>query len=602
MKNSRHAFLVYLVMILAMPASTRAQAYAGEKPLGEIESSMEANLTWNLQNALLLYYPENKFVVKADVKIQPYVPKRSLPKLPDALLSKSLDSLPGLPYLPQDLSEGQTSPSQVTDLRDFVRNNHFQISRIRVNILVDDSLGASDWAFIRRYATLISDLEPSRGDQVRIERLAFPDKASFLSQKSLATPPQQPLQKATEARAAPDPRWAWYPYAFAGLLALFLALAFWLGVRAITRSLRRSPERTQAQPPLTEPAVPEKRLGVHEPRGEKKDENAADEHVELLHLKSELIDTIVGTPGAAAKVFGKWIDEREEDGESDAAKVLAMASKPLIDILAPFLGHETTASLNGKMTLMDGEPPLDEAQALIRQFNEDLRLLTLQNNKEQQGQDALAFLHQMSDNQLEHLLKPLKTGIKAIVLAQLRANRAAKFLSKMNAEEKREVMLAMGSIEHIPLDVYQHIARQLANRANKLDKMRYVRANGVDAMLKVMEYLDAPTQEEILQHIQTRDVKLAEKVNQKFMTFNQLLELPEGEIQRIALEVDRDILAKSLVTVDEESVNKIVQALPEKLRELVVASLESHHDLPEDEVEQARRTLMRTLREKNKVN
>ena len=33
-----------------------AQGELGERALTDIESSMEANLTWNLQNALLLYY------------------------------------------------------------------------------------------------------------------------------------------------------------------------------------------------------------------------------------------------------------------------------------------------------------------------------------------------------------------------------------------------------------------------------------------------------------------------------------------------------------------------------------------------------------------
>ena len=64
------------------------------------------------------------------------------------------------------------------------------------------------------------------------------------------------------------------------------------------------------------------------------------------------------------------------------------------------------------------------------------------------------------------------------------------------------------------------------------------------------------------------------------------------------MEVDRETLAKSLLTVDEQTVEKILQSLPEKLGELVRASLESNSGISEDEVSEARRSLMRTLRGK----
>ena len=91
---------------------------------------------------------------------------------------------------------------------------------------------------------------------------------------------------------------------------------------------------------------------------------------------------------------------------------------------------------------------------------------------------------------------------------------------------------------------------------------------------------------------------LANKVTQRFMTFNQLFDLPENKIKEIALDVDRELFAKSLVKVSEDEVDKIVKALPEKLGELVQASLEANQDLTEHEVSQARRSLMRSIRGK----
>ncbi len=592
--------VVYALCLLLLPAAGISQIYEPQKPLSEIESSMEANLTWNLQSALLLYYPENKFVVKADVRLQKVKPKRVLPKLPDALLSRSVNNLPGLPYVPLDFGEA-TPPQQKRDnLRNYVRENNFQVASIRVNVLVDASLRESDWAFIRRYSALVADLEPTRGDQIRIERLTFPDKATFFAAKQKPEV-QQPAKTKPPQQAQIIPSdFDWRPYAFAGGIALLLIIAFFLGIRAITKSIKKSMSKNDAVAAKDQSPLPVSRAAVAKHRQETDQTRGTSETPNYHQLRSEMMDTIVGTPSSAAAVFNQWIEERDEAGTKDVAALLTGVSKPLAELLTPYFGKETAGAVKSKMAEMEKDVPESEVDELIKLFNGDLRKLVVKESKDPKENDALAFLNQMSDNQLEHLLKPLKTGIKAIVLAQMRSNRAAKFLSKMDADEKKEVLVSMGNIEHLPLDVYQHIARQLAARANKLEKMRYVRANGVDAVVKVMEHLDEKTQDDLLNHLQTQDVKLAQKVHQKFMTFNQLLDMPEEEIQKVALEVDREILAKSLVTVDEETVVRIVSALPEKLQELVTASLESNHDIPENEVAQARRALMRSLRESQK--
>ena len=156
-----------------------AQGETGERALAIIESSMEANLTWNLQNSLLLYYPETKFVVKANVELQQVKLKHELPKLPDVLLSKELKNLPGLPYIPENLDDGQAAEANTTNLRDEVQTNRYDVRRIRLNGLVDRSLSENDMSFIRRYVTLIADLNPKRGDRVRIEAFTFPLAKEF---------------------------------------------------------------------------------------------------------------------------------------------------------------------------------------------------------------------------------------------------------------------------------------------------------------------------------------------------------------------------------------------------------------------------------------
>lgn len=582
--------ILYFFLIHTTPAKILfAQSYIPEKSLADIESSMEANLTWNLENALLVYYPETKFVVRANVELQKVKPSRVLPKLPKVLLSKGLKSLPGLPYIPENLNEKRNEEVSASSLRKYVQDKSYKVRQIKVNVLVDQSLNESDWTFIRRFVSLIGDLDPERGDQVRIEALNFPRKSDFLTTQNETQ--EKPMENKT-APAKPEIKETsldWRPFIFAAGVAVFLLILFLLGMRSIVKNLKQSNLDTfAAHAELPKP----------ESEANKNYNTKEDDSLELLQLKSNTIDAMVGMPSASAKVLQQWIDQDSQTGMEEAAMTIAAVSKPLIDLLVPYLGPETAGNIQQRMDTLQDTDLEENAARLLKQFDEDLRHLVLKYGKDADEEDALAFLYQMSDDQLQHLLKPLKVGVKAIVLAQLRPERSAKFLSKMEAGEKKAVLAAMGNIERIPSDVYQHIARQLADRASKLEKMRYVRANGVDALVEVLDFLDEEAQEEILSYIQTQDVNLAKKVSKRFITFNQLFEMSDDEIRELALAVDREILVKSLVKVDEDTVEKIIKALPDRLGELVRASLETQSHLSEDEISQARRSLLRSLRTK----
>jgi flagellar motor switch protein FliG len=599
MKKFVNLCLAFALANLAPRAPLFAQDFGADKSVSELERSMEANLNWNLQNALLLYYPETKFVINAKVQLRKVEPKKVLPKLPDALLSKDLTNLPGLPYLPQDLAEAKPESQDHLSLLRQVNEKRYDVAQIRVTVLVDNSLSEGDWSFIRRFVGLTANLDGARGDQVRIEGMDFPVKASFFPPKEeepaeVEATPQPVTQPPTQQETTNK----WFPYYFAAGLAIFLLVLFLLGQRNIVKHLQ---PRVKAPAPTPKENLAEKPKEVKLPAPPTNGNGAVAEANHSEELKARCIDVIVGMPGATAKVLNQWIAERGESGVRQAAIVIGSISKSLLDLVEPYLGLENAAAMQKYLGELPSAQIEKESPALLREFEVAMRQQLLR-EKYDNGNSALSFLQQMDDDQLFHLLKPLKTGVMAIVLAQLRTERAANFLSKMDSTERKNVLAAMANIERIPSDVYQHIAKQLSTRANELKTMRHIRANGVDAMVSVLEQLDEATQEETLSYLQTQNLALSEKVNRQFMTFQQLLASSRDKLREVAIEVDRETLAKSLVTLDDATVESIIQSLPTKLAEMVRASLESHHNISEDEVNAARRSLMRSVRRKKLQN
>ncbi len=581
--------LVWNILPPALPAQSRLYPAHSVEAL---EASMEANLSWNLENALLAYFPHNKFVVRADVELEKRTPQADLPKLPDALLSRDITNLPGLPYVP-DQPSANSAREETADTAQ--QPAGIVINRIRTTVLVDDAFSEQDRTFIRKLVALISGLDPSRGDRVRVEALPFPVKPEPQEPDQLQQQdevPASPLQKPAEESALAQS--AWFPYFFAAGLAILLVALFLFGLRSIVRHLR-PPAGENAENP---PAASAHALPAREQ--EKQRSEAVKQRSELTEMKAATIDAIVGTPAATARVFQQWMQKNGQQGVRDTAIVLAAASPRLLDLLSPYLGPEASGAIQLELDRLDKEEQKERSLALLKLFDQDLRFLALQARRHAEEEDALAFLYQMSDDQLQHLIKPLKPGVKAIVLAQLRPERSAKLLKTMEPEARRSLLASMGGIERIPSDVYRKIARQLAERARELEKMRFVRANGLEALLDILETMDEQEQEETLAWIETQDMDLAQRVRRRFLTFNDFVELPGEKLREYAFAVDRELLAKSLVRVDDEVVGKIISSLPDKLAELVQASIEANQDAPEDDVARARRQVLRAVRENHK--
>ena len=585
--NIRISWLVLCFSLAAVSASGQETYLSTRETL---EKQFENHLTWSIQSALSDYFPERTFVVKADVRLVPVVPKRELPPLADPLPDQEITRLPGLPVMPDDNTGTQNQMEERRRMLSRLQESRLSVKWVRVQVLVDEQLGEEEVRFLRRLVALTADLDPGRGDRVRIERMRFPGPLEPEVQQEESAPdvPVSPPPEPETQKAAPF----WLPFWFMAGLALMLLALFLFGLNKISRQLAgmiRAPSAPGQSENGSRPAV---RHGIHEHA-----DHDRQEEEKKQALRSGVIESLVGTPASSARVLSQWIHQEGEIGHKKVAVLLASTSRSLIDLVGPYLGPEDAARVQLQMDRLEQEDLEALEWRVLNQFDHDLRQMALRARKEYEGEDALAFLYKMTDDQLLHLIKPLKKGVKAIVLAQLRPDRAAKLLQAFDAEARKEILAAMGNIEKIPADVYQHIARQLAARARELQNMRFVRADGIESLVDVLEQMDEKTQDETLQFLATQDVELAEKVRRRFLSFQDILQLPGEELRELAVHVDRELLARSLVKVDEKATNRILNALPDRLAEMVRASLETLDDVPEEEVARARREVLRKARE-----
>lgn len=586
--KTKYLLLIAVVVCGFVPLA-RGQMMDSQVSPDDIARSMEDNLTWNLQNELLNYYEDHSFVVRANIelyrtRVKPMVSE--LPELPTSLLSKSVKKLPGLPAYPEPPQTKQQLPAPSTlsqTIEQFFQESGYRIGKITVNIMVDSSFSQDDLKFTYKMASIKAGLRSSRGDRVNIERMNFPVKPKLAQQKKSAVP--------VAAGAETNPQTFWEKYE-SSMLPLFIGL---LALGLIYFALKKS------LTPRSQPKVaPQERIvsdsSVKSPMQKKEEEKKA-ERENLEQQRSSVIDLLVGAPVASADVFRNWISFSEESGIERTAIVFKTISPQLLNIIEPHLKMEDSDKI--RLVMEEQLPDVIEPSVqskIFKQFEHDLKIQSLKSSQERKEKDIFGFLHQLTDHQILHLVKSMDHGLGSVIIAQLPAEQGASMLKRMDETTRTKILASISKLEKIPAHIYEQVAHKIAQKAQKVSQMKYITADSVETVVNLLEQFDETTQQEVFDYLKCSDLNFAERVRSRFIQFSDIVNLPGDELRDTLRYMDREVIATSLVDIDQSDIERIISVLPEKMAEMVRSSLEMKKNIPPSEVEQAKRTIVREVR------
>lgn len=543
----------------------------------DIARSMEANLTFDLQNELCNYFPQNKIAIKANIRlyrISPEPVNPSRPALPD-LEDKTV--LPGLPRTPEAPAHArsQYDAQQMTRmLQQYLQESGYRISRISINAIVDSSLNRDEILFIRKLVTLRAGINPNRGDRVTIEVLNFP-----LNQKKSISPILEEHATTNEDEFANKSNLImWSTFALALLIAAVISYLIYRHHKQLATQRGQPTHLNQGITPNKQVSNKKKSAQLNNP---------------------PVTEYLIGAPGASAKVFQSWINDLNTKGIEKTAVLLKHISPELIEMYKPHLSHENCVKIRSMMNKINRPIPQNIIAEIHRKFDHDFKLLTLKSSTSKNEEELFSFIFQLTDDQLIHLMKDVEPGFAAIIIAQLQPERGAALLKKFEKDVQKEIFLALSKIEKIPLKMYRAVARRLANKAQKVANMKYVTADVVDATVNLLDQFDENAQRDILNHLKCNDLKFAGRVHKKFIKFSDVIQLPNPELREIFRTADREVIAASIVDLNDTDIERIISALPVKMGEMVRSSLNMKKFAPESEIEEAKRRLVRTARNRS---
>jgi flagellar motor switch protein FliG len=582
-----------------------AAAAQAPVPAARPAQDQAAKLTQYYENlatrTLARYYEEATFLVKAKVEVEP-PPEIELGGGDDALPADAPQQLPGLPFLPDNAQPEKPAPA-----KDAQKGGGIQA--VAFDVLVDTGYTEKDAEFIRNLLAMTARLDDARGDRVSVHEGVFPrDNHALASYRKPPEPPPsaapQPKpagranadsadgRKAEAKDKAPANPFAQYldhlPSLIPLLLICLLILAcVWMVSRAIVGAARA--ERKPAEPAPPPPPAPV-------PAPAPKPAEANGKNPELAAFRPFLLNCFVGNPKHCGQILKSWIQRDPDRGMRDAAALVASLDARLMGVIGPELGKETTAKL--EVHLAAGEPATpEELLNVYKEFKREYGNLESAGAESDQYKDLFGFLRQMNEQQIMHILRDESLGIAGLVLAQLPGETASGILQKTDPENRGKLLIAMGNIDHIPLNVYKEIADRLSLKALEVGNMRYVAADGVDSILELIDSLPLSLQFQYIHSISEMDLGLGEKLRNRYVTLPELVGLPDKFLSNVLQGLDQETLILALAHVDDAVKGKILSLLPERMQMLVASGLEAAVDKAPKDSEAAQRRLLRKIRE-----
>jgi len=211
--------------------------------------------------------------------------------------------------------------------------------------------------------------------------------------------------------------------------------------------------------------------------------------------------------------------------------------------------------------------PISIKKEIVEEFY--FKLLSNQNKHTvSESSDALFdFLNQLNSEQLYYLLINESSRVIALGIDQVSDEKKQKFFNRLeDPMQKNDIIMEIGNLDNIPLEAVVTIAKDLQQKVAFLPAPKKFSRGGGESMAKILSQMDADEAQQYLDQIQGEDPDLYESIKQYYLTFDDLLNMPEHLMKEFWMnpDIDTDVLAKALRSYDEETVSAIIEFLPKR--------------------------------------
>ncbi|HEY1110335.1 MAG TPA: flagellar motor switch protein FliG [Opitutaceae bacterium] len=210
--------------------------------------------------------------------------------------------------------------------------------------------------------------------------------------------------------------------------------------------------------------------------------------------------------------------------------------------------------------------------------------------------EVIKDISEMEGRQIFNLVKHEQPQTISFLLSYLTSDKSAEVFSLLGPDLREEVIERLGTIESTSLELVSKIARSLGRHYDTKVRPAFHRSGGVRAVADLLNNLDKEMSKNLLARLEERNANLSAAIRKKLFSFEDLLRLQPGDLQRVLREVDSSNLAIAMKSASETLRDRIYGAISKRAAESLKEELEMLGPVRLKDVEVAQDAIIQVVR------
>jgi len=208
--------------------------------------------------------------------------------------------------------------------------------------------------------------------------------------------------------------------------------------------------------------------------------------------------------------------------------------------------------------------PFEIKQSIIEEFY--FKMMTQKYRQADKSKKLFAFLEDLNDEQIYYLISTESSRVIALALDQLSDERKFKILNRFDNAAKHNIIIEFADLNDIPLEAVVNTAHELKKKIAFIPGPKEFTRGGAKSIAAILNQMSMEDSTQYLNQIETDDPELFAKVKKYFLSFEDLLSMPDHVMRTFWRnpEIDIDLLAKALKGLEESVVENILSFLPKR--------------------------------------
>jgi len=164
---------------------------------------------------------------------------------------------------------------------------------------------------------------------------------------------------------------------------------------------------------------------------------------------------------------------------------------------------------------------------------------------------SMQTIADMDARQIFNLIRDEQVQAVTFIVSHLSPEKAAQVLNMLTPEKREMAIERLASLAATPVEVAEKVVEVLNTKLGVKQTRAFSQTGGVTTAADVLNAMDKTVSRELLTNMETRNPELTMSIRKKMFTFEDLLLLNGGAIQRIMREIDMRDLTVALKKASE---------------------------------------------------